>query len=221
MHETWTRSDALLQSPGSAPVELVERDLALGAYPAASQFSRALLDTAADVIILSILPDIATHLMRHKQTGFLFYPNGVEAWSAQDRQWLATEFTATGPLPLDASMANLEALIAQLRQDRDVPILIYNVSPVVPGEMIHCHLGLDEVYSDRIRRFNLGLVDLSRSSGISIIDVERLVAQHGAATMKLDAVHLSPQAYRLVAEEVVRVLGDIGVFEDLAKGATA
>jgi lysophospholipase L1-like esterase len=39
--------------------------------------------------------------------------------------------------------------------------------------------------------------------------------------MKIDAVHLTPKAYRLVAEEVVRVLYDIGVLEDIQQGVPA
>jgi hypothetical protein len=220
-HETWARSDALLASEGFVPDAIAARDLKLGAYPAASQFSRALLETTADVVILSIQPDIATAMVRHTQDGFLFYPNDSQHWSSDDRQWLKSEFTATGPLALETSMANLETIVAAIRRHRDVPILIYNVSPIVPGEMIHCHLGLDETFSNRIRRFNLGLADLSRRTGVSIIDIDTLVARHGADVMKIDAVHLTPKAYRLVAEEVVRVLYDIGVLEDIQQGVPA
>jgi lysophospholipase L1-like esterase len=39
------------------------------------------------------------------------------------------------------------------------------------------------------------------------------VARHGADTLKLDAVHLKPQGYSLVAREVVRVLDDLGVLD--------
>jgi hypothetical protein len=220
-HETWARSDALLASEGFVPDAVTARELELGAYPATSQFSRALLETTADVVILSIQPDIATAMVRHTRNGFLFYPSDSHRWSADDRQWLKSEFKATGPLALETSMANLHAIVAILRRHRDVPILIYNVSPIIPGEMIHCHLGLDETFSDRMRRFNLGLADLSRRTGISIIDVDTLVARHGADMMKIDAVHLTPEAYRLVAEEVVRVLDDIGVIEGVQQGVPA
>src|SRR5262245_57409251 len=57
-HETWTRSDALLDTNATVPQELAERALALGAYPATSQFSRALFETAADAVVLSIQPDL-------------------------------------------------------------------------------------------------------------------------------------------------------------------
>ena len=220
-HETWARSDALLASTGVVPEAIAARNLALGAYPAASQFSRAIFETTADAVVLSVQPDIATGLVRHRQDGTLFYASDYDTWSADDRQWLKSEFAATGPLDLETSMANLEAMIDEIRRSRDVPILIYNVSPIIPGEMIHCYQGLDETFSNRIRRFNLGLAGLSERTGISIIDIDTLVARHGADTMKLDAVHLTPQAYRLVAEEVVRVLEDLGILEDIEEGVRA
>ena len=93
----------------------------------------------------------------------------------------------------------------------EAPILVYNVSSIVPGETVHCLQGLGEIYSTRCRRFNLGLAELSEQTGISIIDVDSIVGRAGADKVKLDAMHLTADGYRLVAEEVVRVLGDHGV----------
>ena len=81
---------------------------------------------------------------------------------------------------------------------------------MVPGERIHSHEGLDELFSTRIRRFNLGLIRLSQETGISIIDVDGLLARAGAEQLKLDTIHLTGEGSRLVAEEVVRVLDDLG-----------
>ena len=61
-----------------------------------------------------------------------------------------------------------------------------------------------------MRRFNLGLAELSQQTGISVIDVDRIVARAGADRLKLDTVHLTAEGCRLVAEEVVRVLDDLG-----------
>jgi lysophospholipase L1-like esterase len=88
------------------------------------------------------------------------------------------------------------------------------MSPIVPGETIHCHQGMDQSYSTRIRRFNLGLIELSEATGVSIIDVDSLVARKGADALKLDAIHLTPPGYQLIAEEVVRVLEDLGVLNE-------
>lgn len=212
-HETWTRSDALLKCAGTAPEALTCRDVPLGPYSLASQFSTAVFATPADAFILSIQPDVTTSLMRHKRDGFLFYPGSVETWPAADRAWLRTDCETMGLLDVDAAIENLAAIVAKIRNNSQSPILIYNLSPIIPGEQIHCHMGLGETFSTRIRKFNLGLIRLSEESGISIVDVDAIVAQHGAARLKLDAVHLNPEGYALMAEEVARILGDLGVWD--------
>lgn len=210
-HETWARSDALLQATGVVPDAVAARDLPLGSYPAASQFSGAIFETQADAIILSLQPDIASGMVRHKADGFIFYPSEHSSWAPEDRAWLKADFESAGHLSVEASMANLTRLIERLRETTEAPILIYNLSPIIPGETIHCHLGMGETYSTRIRRFNLALAELSEATGISIIDVDTVLARHGADALKLDAIHLTAAGYELVAREVVRVLEDLGV----------
>lgn len=217
-HETLTRFDALLAADGVLPPELSTRDLALGTYPLASQFSQNVFTTPSDVVILSILPDVASTLLRHKRDGFLFYPAEASTWSAENRDWLRSEFVSTGHMSVEDSMQNLTAIVERIRQTRDVPILVYNLSPIIPGDFVHCYLGLDETYATRIRRFNLALIELSQAIGISIVDLDAIVARHGANTLKLDAMHLTAEGYRRVAEEVVRILNDLGVFDDEETG---
>ena len=110
-------------------------------------------------------------------------------------------------------MTNFTAIIEQIRTQSEAPILIYNMSPITPGEMIHCYQGIGETYSTRIRKFNLGLIELSEKTGVSIIDIDTLLARKGADALKLDTVHLTATGYRLVAEEVVRVLADLGLLD--------
>jgi hypothetical protein len=210
-HETWTRSDALLKADGVVPAELAERPLALGSYPVESQFSPALFTFEADAYVLSIMPDAATCLLRHRGSGFLFYPGETAGWSLEDRRWLKADFTSLPLMDLTASFANLESIVARIRTRTDAPILIYNLSPIVPGQIVHCLQGLGETFATRIRRFNLALADLSEREGVSIIDVDEILARAGADRLKVDAMHLKPEAYRLIAEEVVRVLEDVGV----------
>ena len=212
-HETWARSDALLEAAGVPPTALAERNLPLGIYSAASQFSTAVFETAADAIVLSVQPDIATGLLRHREEGFLFYPYGFDGWSESDKAWLERNFIRTAPLTCEEMVRNFTAIVERLRKTTDAPILIFNVSPIVSGETIHCFQGLGETFSTRVRRFNLGLIELSDMTGVSIIDVDTIIARAGAETHKVDALHLTPAGYRLIAEEVVRVLTDLGVLE--------
>jgi hypothetical protein len=209
-HETWTRSDALLESDGTVPAALLERPLPLGAFPPSSQFSQALFETPADAYVLSVQPDICTPMVRHRRDGFLFCADHWPSWAADDQAWLRRSFAPVGLIEPRASMANFARIIERLRARSAAPILIYNVSSVVPGEQVHCHEGLEDMTSTRIRRFNLGLIELSQATGVSIIDVDAIVAAGGADRLKYDTTHLTGEGCRTVAEAVVRVLDDLG-----------
>lgn len=212
-HETWTRSDALLEATGVPPAELSGLDLPLGMYPAASQFSTAVFETNADVIALSIQPDVMTGLVRHQAGGFLLYPYGLQGWDGPQKAWLEDDFVRTELLTCQEMVNNFISIIERIRQTTEAPILVFNMSPIIPGETIHCFQGLGETFSTRVRKFNLGLIEVSDKTGVSIIDVDTIIARAGADANKLDAVHLMPAAYRLIAEEVVRVLTDLGILE--------
>jgi hypothetical protein len=210
-HETWTRSDAILETTGNIPAAIAERSLSLGTYPSSMQFSAALFNTDADAIILSILGDTATSMYRHCEDNFLFYPANAESWAPEDRQWLKGKFRRTALLDAAQAIKNISAIVERIRARSDVPILVYNVSPVIPGEIVHNYQGLDETYSTRCRQFNFELIKLSEETGISIVDVDNVIARAGADKLKLDAMHLNPEGYRLVAQEVARILCDLGV----------
>ena len=212
-HETWTRSDALLEATGAVPAALAARDLDLDSHPAASQFSTALFETDADAIILSVQPDLMVSLVRGKRDGYPLMPSGWSDWGPDERDWVRANFDPIPRLDAGQSMRNFEQIIARIRARAAAPILIYNVSAVVPGEQIHSYLGMEDSFSARIRQFNLGLIELSQKTGISVIDVDAILARAGADRLKLDAVHLSAEGCRLVAGEVIRVLEDLGLFE--------
>lgn len=212
MHETWTRSDALLAATGAVPAELASRALPLGAYPATAQFSVALFDTRADAIVLSVQPDVATRLARHKRGGWLFFPSDWPSWPDEDRRWLRDEFEALPLLDVDASMRNFAEIVARIRARTPAPILVCNLSAVVPGDTVHSHQGLGDTLATRIRRFNVGVAELSQRMGVSVIDVDAVLARTGAARAKFDALHLTAEGCRCVAEETVRVLEDLGCF---------
>jgi hypothetical protein len=209
-HETWTRSDALLATTGVVPLTLAERQLDLAPYPLQSQFSKALFESDADAFILSLQPDVTTSLFRHRVEKHFFYPSNRERWAAEDNAWLRRNFVESTALDVGQSMRNFALIVDRIRDRSASPILIYNLSSVIPGEWVHNHEGLGEIYSTRIRRFNLALTELSQRTGVSIVDVDSVVARVGADRVKLDAVHLNAAGCRLVTEEVIKILEDVG-----------
>lgn len=107
-------------------------------------------------------------------------------------------------------MENFKRIIFRLRKRAAAGVLIFNMSPIVPWERVHCYRGLPETLSARIRRINLALVELSRETGISLVDVDAVLARHGALSFKHDALRLTAGGCRLVAQEVIRILEDLG-----------
>jgi len=212
-HETMTRSDALAATSGSVPPELQARNLPLAPYPLDAQFSRKVFETASDVVVLSILPDLNNMLFRHRRLGYVFYPYRQEEWPASEQQWLRDNFERLGLLDVAASIDNLGRVCREIDASVGCPILIYNLCTVVPGEHVHCYQGIGEVLSARIRRLNLGLIELSERLGISVVDVDAIVARAGGERLRVGPVHLTAEGYRLVAAEVVRVLHDLGCFD--------
>lgn len=213
-HETFTRSDALLAATGATPQSLAARALPLGPFPAEAQFETRLFAEPFDVAVLSIQPDVMNPLVRSQADGHLFYPYGDRAWPEADRLWLAETYRPEPPLDAPQAMAHLARLVERIQAAGTRHVLVFNLSPVIPWERIHCYQGLGETLSQRIRRFNLALTDLSAAAGVSIVDVESVLARAGAERLKVDAVTLTAEGCRLVCEEVVRILEDLGCIAD-------
>jgi hypothetical protein len=211
LHETSSRFEALLEADGVVPTDVAARDALLGDYSAASQFSTTMYSAGADAVVLSILPDVAASLARHRADGYLFHATEGQTWPSADREWLEREFVQLEPPDVERSMSHLEGVIARIRASSAAEILVYNLSPVIPGDWVHAYAGLEDHFASRIRRFNVGLIDVSERTGVSIVDVDTVLARAGAEMHKLDVYHLTPTGYRLVAEEVVRILEDLGV----------
>lgn len=114
---------------------------------------------------------------------------------------------------IEAFKSNARALIEKIRQRCDASILWCNTTTV--GQAIeptnHHRLSV-EPRSLRAHRLCLALVELSHELGISIIDVDRVLAEDG---LGLDG-EVSGEAERLpvLREEALRVIEDYGYFDD-------
>jgi hypothetical protein len=219
VHETAVRSDVLATLPQPIPVELAEREpqLALGAFPLASQFATRLYDGGHDVIVLSIVQDAMTGLVRHRRAGWSFFPGRVDAWPADARRWARSELEPIPPLTAEQAGRALDRVIARIRVGTAAPIVVFNASTYVPGDTIHCHAGLDDALAVRLAQFDVMLAEVSRRTAISIVDVDRVIAGAGAATHKLDALHYTAEGYELICRELTRVLADLGVLDEAAR----
>jgi hypothetical protein len=210
-HEPSAAFLSVLEAHGAPPAETSERAHLLGRYWGTSPYSTAIFETDADAIVLSLHPEIFEPVHRHRRSGQIFYAPDPHRWPRPDQEWLAEHFEPPGPANVEDSMRALEQLHDRIRRSTQAPLLVFNLSAIFPGERIHCFQGLDDMLSTQIRRYNLGLIEASERIGLSIIDVDGVLARAGAERLRIGAFHRTPEGHRLVAEEVVHVLSDLGL----------
>ena len=163
--------------------------------------SSSLLDASPDIVVLSIADDVAA--LPHR------------AVSIEEA--------------VQTVRADLVAVIEIIKSRLGAHILVAGASTVDPADETFNYQGLaEEPVSLRAHRLDLLLVGVSHDEGISIIDVDRLVAEIGAATAVTAAMEYSAAGCEAIAAEIVRILEDYGFFDDRpllaqvgAKGAGA
>lgn len=115
----------------------------------------------------------------------------------------------------DQVAEQLRSVVRALRDRLGAHVLVFNCSTVDPDHRISNYRGLaEEPVSIRAHRLNLALVGLSATEGISIIDVDRVLAELGAGPHVTHVLDYSPEACDAICREVLRVLADYGFFEE-------
>jgi hypothetical protein len=220
-HETCARLD-LMPLPGETlagpPAEFTAR-LPSGAHALDRQYLTGLYDAPADAVVLSLQSVVTNALVRHRRDGWLLLPDHLETWDQAALDLLRAECVNAGLAPFAPTMERLERLFSAIQDHTGAHLLVYNLSPPLPGERIHCWVGSEDSLGLRARRFNLALAELSARLGFSIVDVEQVCARAGLETVKVGLFHLNAAGWQLLAEEVVRILEDRGCLDELREGA--
>lgn len=111
--------------------------------------------------------------------------------------------------------ADLVAVVELIKEKLGAHVLVANHSTVDPLDNTFNFQGVTpEPVSLRIQRLDLMLIGVSHETGISIIDVDRKVAELGAGGNVIGAMQYGPRAAAVIADEVVRILEDYGFFDD-------
>lgn len=110
---------------------------------------------------------------------------------------------------------SLVGAIQLIKEKMGAHILVANHSTVDPSGDTFNYQGVSpEPISLRIQRLDLMLIGVSHEEGISIIDVDRKVAELGAGGNVPAPMTYGPAAAEVIADETVRVLEDYGFFDD-------
>jgi hypothetical protein len=215
-HEPCGRSDLLLQEleGRTAPPELEALQLGVGASAFAQRTK--LWDLASDVVVFSLQPEVAHPLWRHRQSGYLVYapPRWQERATQEQQQRFSELFSPAGLLGVEQFKENFGRLINAVRERLDAHVVVFNCSSIDPENHIYNYHGREDDLSLRIHKFGLALIELSIQEGISVIDVDRQIAEMGCHRHVVSACHYSEEAYEAIGREFVRVLEDIGFFEN-------
>lgn len=210
------RSDLLLQRAEAAPMplglrhEMLERGFDLAeAAPQSRLFGEPI-----DVAILSLRPELLRPPWRHRDSSYLFKPpdRWQAEWTPPQMDWFQEQFIPSEPRGAEVVKAHLLRLIRVVKERVGSHLLVYNCSPIDPQDRTHNYHGLEDTLAVRIQTLNLVLIELSMIEGVSIVDVERIVAELGQQHVPRALVY-SAEARRAICEEVLRILGDIGFFE--------
>ncbi|MEN8239407.1 MAG: hypothetical protein ABFR53_09425 [Actinomycetota bacterium] len=111
--------------------------------------------------------------------------------------------------------ADLVASIDLIKEKVGAHVLIANVSTLDPSEKVfNYHDVDDDPVSLRAHRLDLMLVGVSHNEGISIIDVDRKIAELGGSIGVAAAFDYSERGCEIIVEEIVRVMDDYGFFDD-------
>lgn len=218
LQEPCGRTDLFLQqlSQVAVPESLRQEARAHGLNFLAEESRTQALAEQPDVLLLSLQPEVEHSLWQHRQSGYLvdLPAQWEDRCTAAQREWILQAFSSTGLLSVDQFRANMLQIIQAVKEQMNAHLLVYNCSSVDPEDQVHNYHGVEDTMPVRVHRFNLALMQLSMLEGVSIIDVERLVAQLGGEQHVKARFCYSNEALTSMAYELLRVLDDIGFFEN-------
>ncbi|WP_333299216.1 AMP-binding protein [Microcoleus sp. AT13-A6] len=172
------------------------------------------------VVILSIAPDVARVVYQHREHGFLIDPSGW--WNNQrmdlmlrdlsSANWFRKHFVSLGRMTLETFIENFTQLINQIKQARNVHILVFNTLTIEPGNITHNYQFVKRPESLRRREFNIALVELSRKLNFWIVDIDKILKQTRTKNM-VDFAHFPVELYQPIGQEVFRILEELEIFQ--------
>ncbi|AFY35394.1 hypothetical protein [Calothrix sp. PCC 7507] len=179
------------------------------------QSPTSLLAADIDIIVFSTQAEITKNLWRHRQTGYLtdIAEDSEQQWSEVEKQELQQHFSPTGLLSIEESQTNFSQLIQLLKEKTGAYIICYNCCDFDPSDRTTNYYQQEDTLSIRIQKLNLALIKLSIQEGISIIDVESVLAELGTEQHILKALEYSLAAEEAICQEFLRVVEDVGFFE--------
>ncbi len=217
VHEPCPRSDLFLQRLLGPPFPEELREQGLDRVPfVTTQFAEPRFPEEMEAVGLSVEPDVAHLAWKHREHGYRFCPppGWEQEWSPRQKLWLQERFSPLGRVEVDAFKENLTKLIRTVKERWGAHVVVLNGSTLDPGDRTYNYREIRETLALRIHKFNRALMEISVLEGISIVDVDRLIAELGGGRHVLQPLRYSADAHAAICREFLRILEDIGFFEN-------
>jgi hypothetical protein len=170
----------------------------------------------ADAVILSLNAETCI-ILRHRRLGYLvsFHAYQVAAAGPVVRSWLQANFELVKRSP-DTIRFDYRKLIEAVRSRSAMNFLILNAMSTSAREHIINYADFDRslggiLASVRNKELNVMLHDMAREDDISIVDVDAIAAELGAANHLPDGLHQSGAFQTEVRGDILRILRARGV----------
>jgi len=209
------RTDHLIQRLAGNPAPRAVLDLGLSADLVVDQFSTPLGDPDLDVVILSAGSDLsATHWIGGPEGSIVRGPdNSSGPWSRESIVALERSFDEASLLSAEQYFEVTRQAISMIKETSGAHVLL--LGPSTLGEArVGTYAGIDDDHRLRAHRVNAAQIRLSMTFGVSVIDVDRVVANLGQGGQVSSPLNYSQSIVTGICDEVVYVLKDIGFFED-------
>lgn len=116
---------------------------------------------------------------------------------------------------LAAVRSDLVSVIRKIKETVGAHILVPNVSTLDPSDPVFTYHGVtEEPWTLRAHRLNLMLIGVSHDEGISIIDVDRKIAEVGGDQAVTGAARYSEVGCSAIVDEIIRIVEDYGFLDD-------
>ena len=164
------------------------------------------LDKGLRELVREKYPDVEIQTVRD--------PAGPLSAGAVDLVVLSAQPAITAEIPAQEFKQSLLDQVQRIKQELNAHVIVYNCSSVDPDDKVYNYRGIPDTFQIRVHRANLVLMQISQLEGISIIDVERIVGQLAGDKVVKGPLDYTDEGYAAMGREFLRVLEDIGFFEN-------
>lgn len=125
------------------------------------------------------------------------------------------EFAAGDMASADAYERDMLAVIRSIKANPGSHVIVLLASTIDPETIVSNYQREEsDPTSLRVHRYDLAAMRLSFEEGISVLDVDRIIAEMGAADHVPAFLEYSEAACQAIATELVRIMDDYAFFDD-------